>query len=478
MRRAWALGAVLGMGAVTMLVAGVAIADSGPPPVSGADPYAACTAGAPGFNFPSTEVEPFVAVNPANSNNIVGVFQQDRWDNGGARGIAAAVTFDGGQIWSIVTLPFSTCASGGINYPRASDPWISFGPDGTAYASGISVDLRSGRSAVAVAVSHDGGSTWGDVHRVKIDRDHRILNDKESVTADPVHPGVAYVIWDRVDARRRNNQPTYFSRTKDFGKTWSKPRRITSNARGRGSIGEVVVVDPRNDTLYDVYSTLPSDGFEGEFSNVSVMVSHNQGASWSRPVVISHAWDVTPKAPTGAFLRPGEFLPDAAIDPKTGRLYVVWDDARFSRGRYDEVALSTSKNGGRKWSKPIRVSKKSGGPAVTPMVAVNTAGVVGVSYYDFRTLPTSDPSTLPTSYWLAMSPRGGKSFKSEKPIIETPFDLLSAPFAEGYFLGDYQGLATAGPSFVSFFAQATGTETSGGDPSNRTDVYFNSLLPG
>ena len=52
----------------------------------------------------------FVAVNPANSNNIVGVFQQDRWNNGGARGLAAAVSLDSGQNWSMVTLPFSTCA--------------------------------------------------------------------------------------------------------------------------------------------------------------------------------------------------------------------------------------------------------------------------------------------------------------------------------------------------------------------------------
>lgn len=479
MRGVRALAAVVGIGAATMLAAGVAVADSGPLPASEVDPYAACTVGGPGFSYPSTEVEPFVAVNPANTQNIVGVFQQDRWDNGGARGLAAAVSMDGGGTWSTVALPFSTCAGGGLAYQRASDPWISFGPDGTAYATSISIDATTGRSAVAAAVSHDGGLTWGDVHKLRSDSNPKILDDKESVTADPVHPGVAYVMWDRSNAGQPNNQPTYFSRTTDFGKTWSKPKRLTSNARNQGSIGEIVVVDPRNDTLYDVYDALSFPRHRPATATERVMVSHNKGKSWSRPVTIATDTDVGATDPvSGARLRTGSGLPAAAVDPKTGELYVVWEDSRFSGGRFDEVALSRSKNGGRTWSKPIQVNKETGLPAVTPAVAVNANGVVGVSYFDFRTLPASDPSTLPTSYWLATSSRGGRSFTTESPIITTPFDLLSAPFAEGYFLGDYQGLAADGTSFVSFFAQATGTETSGGDPSNRTDVYFTSLTPG
>ncbi len=471
------LATVLGIGAAALLATGVAGANSGPPPVSGADPYASCTAGAPGFSYPSTEVEPFVAVNPANSSNIVGVYQQDRWADGGARGLAASVTLDGGQNWSTVTLPFSSCA-GGVAYQRASDPWISFGPDGTAYAAGISFDETTTRNGIAAAVSHDGGSTWGDVHTLIADK-NKLFDDKDSVTADPVHAGVAYVVWDRLNGGRLNNQPSYFSRTTDYGKTWSKPKRITSNARNQGSIGEIIVVDPRNDTLYDVYDALR---FRGRltFATENVMVSHNQGKTWSRPVIISPDLDLgVVKAPvTGADLRTGSGLPDAAIDPKTGELYVVWEDSRFSHGRYDEVALSRSKNGGRTWSAPIRINKKTGLlPAVSPMVAVNSNGVVGVSYFDFRASPVSDPSTLATNYWLATSPRGGKSFNSEQPIIDTPFDLLSAPFSEGYFLGDYQGLAANGTSFVSFYAAATGTETTGSDPSNRTDVYFNSIDP-
>jgi hypothetical protein len=62
---------------------------------------------------------------------------------------------------------------------------------------------------------------------------------------------------------------------------------------------------------------------------------------------------------------------------------------------------------------------------------VNKDGTVGVSYFDFRTLPASDPATPLTGYWLTTSPRGGASFANEIPIIEQPFNLLDEPHRRG-----------------------------------------------
>jgi hypothetical protein len=39
------------------------------------------------------EVEPYVAVNPRSAASLIGVWQQDRWSNGGARGLLAGVSF-------------------------------------------------------------------------------------------------------------------------------------------------------------------------------------------------------------------------------------------------------------------------------------------------------------------------------------------------------------------------------------------------
>src|SRR5919204_4328871 len=68
--------------------------------VSGASPFAACTAdnaaAQPGFLFLNSEVEPMVDVNPHDAQNIAGGYQQDRWSNGGSRGLVAGVSHDRG----------------------------------------------------------------------------------------------------------------------------------------------------------------------------------------------------------------------------------------------------------------------------------------------------------------------------------------------------------------------------------------------
>src|SRR5437667_873090 len=86
-----------------------------PVKVSGASPYASClNAGEPGTNFGNAEVEPDVAVNPTTVGtanvNLIGVWQQDRWNNGGAHGLVAGFAFDGGTTWGATPLPFSGCA--------------------------------------------------------------------------------------------------------------------------------------------------------------------------------------------------------------------------------------------------------------------------------------------------------------------------------------------------------------------------------
>jgi hypothetical protein len=74
------------------------------PPANGNSPFASCDISGfliPGeINYVNSELEPFVAVNPTNPSNIIGVYQQDRYTFGGARGLAAAISHDGGATWS------------------------------------------------------------------------------------------------------------------------------------------------------------------------------------------------------------------------------------------------------------------------------------------------------------------------------------------------------------------------------------------
>src|SRR5215467_14420778 len=240
--------------------------------VSSIDPYSSCSIpGNPGKNYADAEVEPQVAVNPTNSKNIIGVWQQDRWNNGGAQGLVAGFSSDGGTTWGESTLPFSGCAPGAINdpftnapYDRASDPWVSIGPDGTAYAVGLLAtnNTISGNNdtGVAAVTSSDGGKIWGNARLIKSDQGTspvfevtQFFNDKESVTADPVHAGTAYVVWDRTTApshspdaalhARAFRGPAWFSKTTDGGRTWTGTRAIFDPGQNSATIGNQIVVN-------------------------------------------------------------------------------------------------------------------------------------------------------------------------------------------------------------------------------------------
>src|SRR5207302_3030335 len=80
---------------------------------------------------------------------------------------------------------------------------------------------------------------------------------------------------------------------------------------------------------------------------MAVMRSTDAGETWSMPRIIARSRSSGPGQQTQARIRTGIRLPETAIDRRTGQLYVVWQDNRFSHGRYDGIAISTSADGGR-----------------------------------------------------------------------------------------------------------------------------------
>ena len=108
----------------------------------------------PGTVYINSEVEPSIAVNPANPDNMIAAWQQDRWSNGGARGPGVAYSFDGGGTWMRTSAPMSRCSGGtGANaFERASDPWVTFAPDGTAYQAALAFNnVQSADNAIIVS---------------------------------------------------------------------------------------------------------------------------------------------------------------------------------------------------------------------------------------------------------------------------------------------------------------------------------------
>ncbi len=351
----------------------------------------------------NSEVEPYIAVDPKNPQHMVGVWQQDRWSNGGARGDVFGVSTDGGNTWTDAAMPGATVNSGGT-VQRMSDPWVSFGPDGTVYASwlGVPDPNVANPTGVFISASTDGGFTWSTpTAAITNNGDGNVFDDKDSLTADPYTPGEAYVVWDRLNFSQ-NDGPAMFSRTTDGGQTWSTPVQIFNPPNGQTLANQIVVLP--GDVLVDV-----SDNFDYTSGNVSIVLmrSTDQGATWSAPITVNTIQDnngITDPN-NGGTVRAGDDIPMIAVDPANGNLYVVWQDSRFSGGAFDSIAFSESTDGGLTWSTPIEANQTptnipaADQQAFTADVAVSANGIVAVSYYDFRNNTGSGPTL--TDRWIS-----------------------------------------------------------------------------
>jgi hypothetical protein len=464
--------------AALVLVSGTAAnaAPSGLVRVSGPSPFANCTIGGTPTStvFSGGEVEPSVATSRFLPGEVVGAWQQDRWSDGGARGLVAAYSRDGGRTFNRVAWPVSRCVPGGLDYERATDPWVSIGPEGVVYGSALSFDANTPRNAVVAITSYDGGRTWRNITPVIVDTEIAFFNDKNSVTADARRIGSAYQVWDRLefspDGALFVTGPALLSITRDFGRTWSTPQVIVNTAPFQQTIGNVIVSDPRSGALYNFYTSIQytdANANAVEFVRYEMVRSTDGGRTWSAPIVVANDTSVADIHPnTGQLLRTGAGIPFPAIDPRTGELYMAYESTDFTGGAYNQIQLVHSTNGGRTWSGPVRVNGDPRVQAHTPSIAVTEDGDVGVTYYDVRTLRPGNTTTLPTSTFLTISPRGGRHFGHERQIAPV-FDHLQAPNAGGFFLGDYEGLATFDDRFRALFVT-----TNTNQPNNRTDVYY------
>jgi hypothetical protein len=485
-RHALAVAAIAALGlspALAQVESAVAGARSGRPAVnldlltfraSGDTPFASGCSGTPdsGMLYANAEVEPFAAVNPRFPLNVVGVWQQDRWSNGGSRGLATGYSFDGGVTWKRTFLPFTRCAGGNAanngDYERGSDPWVSFSPNGVAHQMVLSFDdaVTPGKPASAMLASRstDGGRTWSKSIVLKSDSDD-YLNDKNAMTADPTDSRYVYAVWDRLSfVPGESAGPLLFARSTDNGRGWEPTRTVFDPGVDAQVIGARIEVLP-DGGLVNMFTLI--DFLTGQLS-IQVILSNDKGATWSAPVKVADLLSVGTTDPeTGAPVRDGGILPQLAIS-RRGTVTIVWQDARFSGGVRDGIAVSQSSDGGQTWSAPVQINGDPSVPAFVPTVHVRHDGSVGVSYYDFRS-NTADPVTLLTDAWLARS-RDGLAWRESR--ISQPFNLAKAPVARGYFLGDYQGLVSIGPIFIPFFVKTTG----GDDTSNRNDVYSHFAL--
>jgi hypothetical protein len=441
-------------------------------PISGESPFQPGGCGVAGTPTFDSEAEPSFAVNPKDPRNAIAVWQQDRFViDGGALSNIVAVTKNGGATWRRVLVPGLSRCTGGAR-ERTSDPWVSIGPDGTAYLATLIFDDDPALAAAGLAGptdqivsrSTDGGLTWSAPVTVVANAHY---NDREAITADPRKPGVAYEAWvDRLGAFGETGL-NMFAKTVDGGASFSAPQANYTAAPLNLPDPTIITVQP-NGTLVDVFmlanATAVLPGADLPFK-VMAMRSTDGGATWSQPVTIDEVPPVQPEdESTNTQVRAFPIV-SAATAPD-GTLYVVYNDIESaSRAR---IMVATSPDDGQSFSKP-RVVKSVAAQAFIPSVAVDRHGTVGVLWDDFRNDKRGD-KRLTTDVWFARS--SGRSRPFEESHVAGPFDATAASSTsstsvQGRFIGDYQGFAAYPTGFGAVFAQSVKGVTKG-----PSDIYF------
>jgi hypothetical protein len=405
---------------------------------------------------PETQAEPSVAVDPEREGHLVAVYQEGRNTDGGSAAIGYAVSLDRGKHWSSGLLPGLTLATGGP-YKRASDPWVAFGPGNRVYCAAIGYNETTSETGVFVSTSRDGGRTWDAPVAVHTQTGH--LDDKCTVVVDTVanspYRGRIYVGWDSSRGSSRDLQVSWSS---DEGRSFSTPAILD-----KGFNGDIVPLVGPKGAVYATWLVNSNDNFSAWIAR-----SSDGGVTWSAPVRIS---DVS--SFFSPDIRDGAINPVSAIDPRTGQIYVAWEDERFSPG-VNKIVLTRSRDGGQTWT-PLKVV--SDGPAnaqnFTPAIAVTGNGRVGIAYSSTR----NDPHRhYLVDEYIAISKNQGQTFGASQRLSPASWDIrFAADAGSFFFLGDYQGLAAGKKTFYPVWVATPNPSRL--NPATRQPDVFSTRVP-
>jgi hypothetical protein len=366
-------------------------------------------------------VEPFLAVNPRNSHNLLGVSQLIVPDSSDTLG--TFFSFNDGRTWhdnGPLPLPFIR-ASG-------TDVTVAFGARGAGFtcATALGGSGANSRGVYIWRTDNGGRSFHPPVAVVRgDDLDHPWL------ASDPAKKGLLYVVWG-------SSQGLGFSRSLDGGRAFSRPRFING---GGDSEVPVLATGPHG----KVYASYESGG-GGSTDSIKVVTSRDQGLHFGRPVRLT---SVPPEIEVGPRLQLPT-SPAVATDPRTGEAYVAYA-ARPRGSARSDILVAPSHDSGRTWESAVRLTHEHSSThqyAFQPQMAVDATGAVDVSYLELLRghVDLFLERSTPGSPHLAFGRAQRITTRSFNPARGLPHSKHGR-----WWIGDYQGLAAEGGTIHPFW---------------------------
>lgn len=355
---------------------------------------------------------PALAVDPENPDTVVMAVGDAR--NGGC---GLRVSRDGGLSWT-VTAPTLLLDPADSCIQRALAPVMrpTFASDGTLYvalsSSSPATDVANGPISQMMSRTTDLGLTHETVTVAKGEttafnpadygaagppQEGNSWNKYMGMGVDPTNPRRVYVMWRWLVWGKDLHQlegdfvvRPYFSTSDDGGRTWSKPIDVLTVTNGEKAFGAgtmSMAVGP-DGAVYGFAKESPKPAPTGQPSPIPrqlMFKSTDHGQTWETSAIGEPA------------ARMGN--PEAAVDRKTGRLYVAYEHRgaatpSTSPPNPQNILFISSADGGKTWTKPLNITDdppEKRADQYYAGISVAPNGRIDVAWYDFRNDPFFSP---------------------------------------------------------------------------------------
>ncbi len=376
------------------------------------------------------EGEPFIAINPTDSLNIVVSYME--LTAAGTLAFPVYSSFDGGESWMLSSYQAvaEPVADGYELVAGGGDPILAFDSSGRLYFSFLYLafidqfDILTFTPRITTywAYSDDGGLTF------EVPDDNIIASANVGLLSNEVTEGIGFLDrpWFAVDRSGGARDGTLYAsgwfissdtsslpsgmvvRRKLAGADAFEDIHVAASIDTLVQFGNVQTDD--KGTLHIVYGNLVSD-------NIMYAYSTDCGASFSTPVAVGDfVWDENSNE--FAIIDRDNPAAGLGVAAETGNPHVVWTS--FENGQ-STAYYARSNDGGTTWETPINFNDllpESNTQAYFPNLAVSPSGKVSVSWFDLDSLDSG-------LYTFAESQDGGETFSDITPLSTAP-----TPFAE------------------------------------------------
>jgi len=420
--------------------------------------------------------EPSIAINPANTNEIVILAFSGSW--GGTAPMWHST--NGGLIWTkSFTIPRPT----GLSVFGPEDQAPDYGRNNQMAAVFLATDTNFNTDVYA-GVTTDPATTasfnWPLVGGVAVSADFAAPGNNDQpwllVNSDPINP----------------NQDNVYVAYDDFGGSPDmrvvvspgiSPLSFTADKLvgfSTGSInpGQRLAKDSRTGYIYSLFQRNIAPGAGGS-KNINYMLNRSVdgGQTWTlngspTGVIVANgdSTQPTPKFGTVNALLGG--VDHAAVDPNNSDVYYVYGrrDGATGNNRLALRRLTDNGAGGLSIGPEVFVTDQV--QAALPSVAVTTSGVVGVLYDTFDGLSGGNFPIF--SAHLAVSLDHGTNFSDTVLYTFLSSATDNASDSRQRVLGDYQQMKAVGPTFYGVFT-ANGLQL--GRPfANHDPIFFKATV--